>query len=110
MMNRKLVLGMAVAAMSLTACNESDDNGGNGLSAFENDAKAAVEQYVPNVIYKTYNDLASESAQLYDLLAAASAKGVNALSQAELDAICAKFLQARQSWEESEAFLYGAAR
>ncbi len=109
MMNRKLVLGMAVAAMSLTACNESDDNGGNGLSAFENDAKAAVEQYVPNVIYKTYNDLASESAQLYDLLAAASAKGVNALSQAELDAICAKFLQARQSWEESEAFLYGAA-
>ena len=108
-MNRKLVLGMAVAAIALTACNKSDDNGGNGLSAFENDAKAAVEQYVPNVIYKTYNDLASESAQLYDLLAAASAKGVNALSQAELDAICAKFLQARQSWEESEAFLYGAA-
>jgi hypothetical protein len=26
-----------------------------------------------------------------------------------VDAICAKFLQARQSWEESEAFLFGAA-
>jgi len=108
-MKNKFILGMAVAAVALTACNKSDDNSNQGLSAFENDAKAAVEQYVPNVIYKIYNDLAKESEELYDLLADAANKGVNAISQAELDAICAKFLQARQSWEESEAFLYGAA-
>jgi len=108
-MKNKIILGVAVAAMALTACNKSDDNKNDGLSAFENDAKAAVEQYVPNVIYTTYSDLAKESAELYNLLADAAEKGVNSLSQAEIDAICAKFLQARQSWEESEAFLYGAA-
>ena len=106
-MKNKFILGMAVAALVLTAC-EKEKNDDNSLS-LENDIKAAVEQYVPNVIYTTYNDLAKESNELYELLAAACEKGVNALTQPEIDAICAKFLQARQSWEESEAFLYGAA-
>lgn len=106
-MNKKLILGMAAAAIVLTACDKSKED--EGLSKFQTDAKAVVEQYVPNVIYSTYNDLAKESSELYDLLAAASEKGVNALQQSEIDAICAKFLQARQSWEESEAFLFGAA-
>ena len=108
-MKNKFILGMMVATAILTACDNSDDNRNDGLTNFENDAKAAVDQYVPNVIYSTYNDLAKESAELYDLLVDAAGKGVNALRQAEVDAICAKFLQARQSWEESEAFLYGAA-
>ena len=106
-MKNKFILGIAVAALALTAC-EKEKNDDNSLS-LENDIKAAVEQYVPNVIYTTYNDLAKESNELYEFLAAACEKGVNALTQPEIDAICAKFLQARQSWEESEAFLYGAA-
>jgi hypothetical protein len=106
-MNKKLIFGLAAAALVLTACD--DEKKSEDSVALDNDIKAAVEQYVPNVIYSTYNDLASESEELYDLLAAAANKGVNALTQAEVDAICAKFLQARQSWEESEAFLYGAA-
>ena len=107
-MKNRFILGMAAAVTVLAACDKSDDNN-QGTSDFETQAKAAVEQYVPNVIYKTYNDLAKESQELYELLANATQKGVNAISQAEIDAICAKFLQARQSWEESEAFLYGAA-
>ena len=106
-MNKKLVFGMAVAAIALTACD--DEKKGEDSVALDNDIKAAVEQYVPGVVYSTYNDLAKESDELYNLLADAAQKGVNALTQAEVDAICAKFLQARQSWEESEAFLYGAA-
>ena len=106
-MNKKLILGMAVAAIALTACDE-EKKGENSVT-LDNDIKAAVEQYVPGVIYSTYNDLAKESEELYELLASAADKGVNALSQAEINAICSKFLQARQSWEESEAFLYGAA-
>lgn len=106
-MNKKLVFGMAVVAMALTACD--DEKKGENSVALDNDIKAAVEQYVPGVVYSTYNDLAKESDELYNLLADAAQKGVNALNQAEVDAICAKFLQARQSWEESEAFLYGAA-
>ncbi len=106
-MNKKLFLGMAVAAIGLTACD--DEKKSDDSVALDNDIKAAVEQYVPGVIYKTYNDLASESEELYDLLAAAAEKGVNAISQDEIDEICAQFLLARQSWEESEAFLFGAA-
>lgn len=106
-MNKKLIFSMAAAALVLTACDKSKDD--ETVNVFLSDAKAVVEQYVPNVIYSTYNDLAKESSELYDLLAAASEKGVNALQQSEIDAICAKFLQARQSWEESEAFLFGAA-
>ena len=106
-MNKRIILVMAAAAMVLSACEKSNDD--NGLSKFQSDAKAVVEQYVPNVIYSTYNDLASESSELYELLADACDKGVNALQQSDIDAICAKFLQARQSWEESEAFLFGAA-
>ena len=106
-MNKKLVFGMAVAAIALTACD--DEKKSENSVALDNDIKAAVEQYVPGVVYSTYNDLAKESEELYNLLADAAEKGVDALSQAEIDAICAKFLQARQSWEESEAFLYGAA-
>jgi predicted lipoprotein len=106
-MNKKLVLGMAVAAIALTACD--DEKKGENSVTLDNDIKAAVEQYVPGVVYSTYNDLAKESDELYNLLADAADKGVDAISQAEIDTICAKFLQARQSWEESEAFLYGAA-
>ena len=106
-MKNRFILGMAVAAIALSACDDSKKE--ENSSSFENDIKAAVEQYVPGVVYSTYNDLAAESAQLYDLLAAAADKGVDDLTQAEIDAICQKFLQARRSWEESEACLYGAA-
>ncbi len=102
----KFSLVLAAAASCLAACNKNDDP--YGLSAEEQEMKEIVHQYVPQVIYATYGDLAKETNELYELLAAASRKGVASLTQGEIDAICTKFLQARQSWEESEAFLYGA--
>ncbi len=109
-MNFKAIsLAAASAALCLAAvsCDKKNDLG--GLSDSEKEMKNIVEQYVPGVVYATYGDLAKETGELYDLLAAAAEGGVKTLTQAQLDAICAKFLQARQSWEESEAFLYGAA-
>lgn len=103
----KLALALAVAATGLLACEK--EKGIEGLTSEEKEMKAIVEQYVPNVIYSIYGDLAKESSDLYDLLAAASKAGVDKITQSQIDAICSKFLQARQSWEESEAFLYGAA-
>ena len=103
----KFSLVLAAAASCLAACNKNDDP--YGLSTEEQEMKEIVHQYVPQVVYATYGDLAKESNELYELLSAASRKGVASLTQGELDAICAKFLQARQSWEESEAFLHGAA-
>ena len=104
---RKTIIYLAAVAV-LVGCGEKNGQPG-GLSAAEEEMKAIAEQYVPGVIYATYGDLARETGELYDLLALAAEGGVSALTQGQLDAICAKFLQARQSWEESEAFLFGAA-
>lgn len=99
------LLASAVLGFASCSVTKNDDvQAGKDLAM-----KSAVEQYVAHVIYPIYGDLAKESSELYGLLRDASEKGVAALSQDELDAIADKFLQARQSWEESEAFLYGAA-
>lgn len=102
---------MTLAAAMLFCLASCNGNGSdvNEQTKAEKEMQAVVEQYVPGVIYSVYKDLADESNELYKLFAAATDKGVAALKQSEIDAICAKFLQARQSWEESEAFLYGAA-
>ena len=107
---RTVLCAASVAALGIlsVSCDGNKTQLG-GLTENEKAMKAIAEQYVPNVIYNTYGDLAKETEELYDLLAAAAEGGVSKLTQAQLDAICAKFLQARQSWEESEAFLYGAA-
>lgn len=69
----------------------------------------AAKHYVNDVIYPIYNDLAKDSSELYELFDTAADNGIGALSQDRLNAIAEKFLQARKSWEKSEAFLYGAA-
>ena len=102
-----LVAAGAALCLAAASCDKPENAG--GLTDTEKELKSVVEQYVPNVIYATYGDLARETGELYDLLAAAAEAGVDALTQSQVDAICAKFLQARQSWEESEAFLFGAA-
>ena len=104
-----LAFAAASAALCLAASSCGEQQSLGGLTESEKEMKSIAEQYVPNVIYATYGDLAKESSELYELLAAAAQGGVSKLTQAQLDAICAKFLQARQSWEESEAFLFGAA-
>ena len=107
---KKFLSLIALAALCVAAASCQGKGGETGgLSDAEKAMKGIAAQYVPGVIYATYGDLAKESGELYDLLAAAAGKGAGKLSQGELDAICAKFLQARQSWEESEAFLFGAA-
>ena len=59
----------------------------------------------------TYSLLATETQKLYeDLLALKTKmKGEASASQSEIDDICAEFLLARGYYEESEAFLFGAA-
>ena len=107
---KKFLSLIALAALCVAAASCQGKGGETGgLSDAEKAMKGIAAQYVPGVIYATYGDLAKESGELYELLAAAAGKGAGKLSQKELDAICAKFLQARQSWEESEAFLFGAA-
>lgn len=103
----KKILILTLSFFAAVACGNNNSLG--GLTDSEQAMKKIAGQYVPGVIYSTYGDLARETGELYELLAAAAEGGVNQLTQGQIDAICAKFLQARQSWEESEAFLFGAA-
>ena len=73
----------------------------------DKELKAAVEQYVPNVIYNIYGKLADSSEELYKQISALKAS--DTFAQAQIDLICQTFLEARKWWEQSEAFLYGAA-
>ena len=104
---KKKVLGtLALSVLALVSCNK-DPMADTGLTGQEKALKAAVESYVPNVIYKIYGNLADETETLYNQLSALKEKDTYA--QADIDKICATFLSARKWWEQSEAFLYGAA-
>ncbi len=107
---KSMLKGMALLALGacLAAC-EKENPAYADLTAGQKKMAAAVENYVPNVVYSTYQALADESEALYQALSAASAKGVKSLTQSDVDAICATFLKARKYWEQSEAFLYGPA-
>jgi predicted lipoprotein len=102
----KLLGVLAVAAVTLLSCNK-DPKAEAGLTEQEKALKAAVESYVPGVVYKVYGHLADEAETLYNQLA--DLKKKDTYSQADIDRICTTFLSARKWWEQSEAFLYGAA-
>ena len=105
-MKKKVLGALALSVLALVSCNK-DPMADTGLTGQEKALKAAVESYVPNVIYKIYGNLADETETLYNQLSALKEKDTYA--QADIDKICATFLSARKWWEQSEAFLYGAA-
>ena len=100
----KFILTAALGALVMS-CEGNKIN--TGLTAEEKAMKAAVEEYVPGVIYDIYGKLADETANLYTQLA--SMKTAANVSSAQVNAACATFLSARSWWEKSEAFLFGAA-
>lgn len=100
-------------SMGLTSCSDDDDDDnvdGNALSETEVAIQGVTKQYVENVVYTTYTNLANATDQLYTQLSDAKGKfRAGTLTQGDIDVICAKFLEARSFWEASEAFLYGPA-
>lgn len=108
-----LVAFSAMAVFSLNSC--SDDNGendGSKLTAKEKEMRTAAQSYVNKTILPTYKLLAAATGELYDKLLDAKNKfaaNPNSLTQEEIDDICSTFIQARAYYEESEAFLFGAA-
>ena len=65
-----------------------------------------LENVVSNVIVPTYTKLADETEALEKTL---NGLTVNNITQAQINAACADFKEARKYWERSEAFLGGAA-
>ena len=100
----KFIMALALGALVLS-CEGNKIN--TGLTAEEKAMKAAVEEYVPGVVYSIYGKLADETEALYNQLSAM--KGASTVTAAQVNAACATFLNARSWWEKSEAFLFGAA-
>lgn len=104
---KKISTSIILAAGILSAVSCQKDPFDATLTAQEKELKAAVEQYVPGVIYDIYGNLADKSADLYSAISAL--KGSGSYTQADIDKVCSIFLDARKYWEQSEAFLFGAA-
>ena len=68
--------------------------------------RKVLETLVNNVIVPTYTKLADETEALENTL---NGLTVNTITQAQINSACDDFKQARKYWEQSEAFLMGAA-
>lgn len=69
-----------------------------------------VANYLEAVVKPTYLDLAKKTDDLYNACQNLYAKRkAGTLTQNDIDAACTAFKEARKDWEQSEAFLYGAA-
>lgn len=94
----------AAMTLSLASCNEDGpvvDPDDEKNEAFE----ALANQFVDNTVNPTYKALADYSETLVDNLKALK----SSKTQANVNAACETFLEARAWWEMSEAFLFGAA-
>lgn len=89
--------------LGFTSCDDDDDDiTGDGLDSKKTEV---ITQCVNNVIVTTYSNLADASVNLYN--ACATLK--NNLTQDNIAAAATAWTAARKYWEQSEAFLYGAA-
>ena len=68
--------------------------------------RKVLENLVSNVIVPTYTKLADETEALEKTL---NGLTVSTITQAQINSACDDFKQARKYWEQSEAFLMGAA-
>ena len=107
-----LFAATCMMTMGMVACSSDDDDNPVDLSKEQNDAiEALTKQYLTDVVYPTYTNLANESENLFNKISALKSKLKSGatVSQGDIDAICSSYKNARKYWEQSEAFLYGAA-
>ena len=88
--------------IQLISCDDDDNDVTTGLDAEKTEV---ITQCVNSVIISTYNTLANKSITLYDACATLR----DNLTQDNINTACTLWIDARQYWEQSEAFLYGAA-
>lgn len=107
-----LLLLSVLLCAGMASC--SDDN--NGDEPTDNKTRqdgtmgVILKQYVNDVVYPTYTDLASAAIELrQNCRTLYQKRAAGTLAQEDIDAACASFRTARRLWEQSEAFLYGAA-
>ena len=104
-MKKRLMKTMAFLAIAgltfgLSACNHD-----NHEETDDAEAAAVAAQFVDHTVAPTYTALAAQAERLADQLAALKGNP----TQTGIDQACETFLAAREQWEKSEAFLFGAA-
>lgn len=95
-----VMVAVALATPNFVSCKPDSDN-----TVDEAQAAAVAEQFVDNTVAPTYSALAAKAELLADQLTTLKASPNNDGMQAA----CETFLAAREQWEKSEAFLFGAA-
>lgn len=90
-----------IATMTLASCEKENNNVTND----DQQAQDIATQFVDHTVAPTYTALAANAEQLANQLAALKANP----TQQGLQQACETFLAAREQWEKSEAFLFGAA-
>ena len=111
------LIAAAMMTTTFTACSSDDDNNTTDpvtptgkTDAFAVASQAITENYLSNVVYPIYTNLANTTSELYDALNSNLSKmRAGTLTQSDINNACDKFLEARSWWECSEAFLYGPA-
>lgn len=98
----KFAAVLMASALAVVAC---DKNSTDPTSAKEETLQKVNETFVDNTVIPTYKNLADKSLDLQ----AAIEKLQTAPTDANVKAACDLWKSARQYWEWSEAFLFGAA-
>lgn len=107
--NALLLAALGTLTFGFTSCSD-DDNNSETDATTTSEMKAIAENYISAVVEPTYADLASNTQTLYEACQNLYLKRKSGkLTQADIDAACDAFKAARKYWEQSEAFLYGAA-
>jgi len=91
-------LGMS---MGFTSCSDDDDDA-TTTSSIDATQQAIIKNYVNEVVIPTYKSLADAAIDLAEDCGDLS-------SQEKVAKACEDWKEARKYWENSEAFLYGAA-
>lgn len=96
--NMLTVAMMATVAMGATSCDDDESSD----DELDSNRQAVIQNYVESVVIPTYKNLADASIRLAEVCDDLS-------TQEKVDEACAEWKAARQYWELSEAFLFGAA-
>lgn len=101
----KILAVALMATMTLASCEKENNDVTNDGQQTEAIAAQFAAQFVDHTVAPTYTALAANAEQLANHLATLKANP----SQQGLQQACETFLAAREQWEKSEAFLFGAA-
>ena len=119
-MKTNLLAMLCIGAFAFTSCSDDDtpDLGGdrenpvidNRWTGVQAEMWDVADQYINGVVYPTYRNLAASADELYNEAVNVQSKhNAGTLTDADVESACEAFKTAREYWEKSEAFLFGAA-